>query len=167
MHQHFYFPPGYPMTDGIPDYPLNSIHQNQSILDERFFDKLIKTIYDSIVNEANTARFYTRLLKEAPNRLHKDVIEHARNDELKHMQAFTQLYASFVGHFPHIRMERVQDTQYKEALSKAIKGEMEAVELYRDVQLSTTDAMVRDAFYMAMADEMEHASKFEALYNSL
>ena len=40
-------------------------------------------------------------------------------------------------------------------------------EFYRDVQLSTTDQLIRDTFYLAMVDELEHATMFSTLYNTI
>lgn len=172
MYHHSYFPPGYPMTDGTPNFmmrPFSPLANNENLphLDQRSFDKLIKTIYDSIVNEATAAQFYTKLKKEAPNTLHKEFIEHVRDDELKHMQAFTHLYVTLVGHVPHIKIESVQYTNYKAGILKALKDKMEAVELYCDVQLLNSNPVVREIFNRAMIDEMEHTTQFGALYNTI
>lgn len=49
----------------------------------------------------------------------------------------------------------------------ALKDELEAGEFYRDIQLSTMDKLIRDTFYFAMVDELEHATMFSTLYNTL
>jgi rubrerythrin len=49
----------------------------------------------------------------------------------------------------------------------ALRDELEAAEFYRDMQLSVKDQLVRDTYYLAMVDELEHATKFSTLYNQL
>ena len=56
---------------------------------------------------------------------------------------------------------------YKEGILIALKGETGSRRILRDVQLSTSDQFVRDTFYYAMVDELEHATQFSTLYNSL
>ena len=48
----------------------------------------------------------------------------------------------------------------------ALEDELEAAEFYRDVQLSTNDQLIKDTFYFAMVDELEHATMFSTLYNT-
>ncbi len=131
------------------------------------FGRLLRNIYDSIVDEATAAEFYSRLLREAPDSLHREFIQHAYQDELEHLDAFTRLYRHFTGQSPRYTIQPIQYRTYKEGILMALKGELEAGGFYRDVQLSTTDQLVRDTFYLAMVDELEHATQFGVLYNTL
>jgi rubrerythrin len=131
------------------------------------FDHILHDICKAIEDEARAADFYRRLLKEAPNKLHRDFIEHAYNDELEHLQVFTRLYCYFTDEEPHYHFEPICNPPcYKEGLLTALIGELEAIEFYRNVQLSTTDQLIRDTFYMVMVDELEHATMFSTLYNT-
>ena len=49
----------------------------------------------------------------------------------------------------------------------ALIDELEAAEFYRDIQLSVMDQLVKDVFYYAMVDELEHATQFSTLLNQL
>lgn len=131
------------------------------------FQQIIEYIYDAIVGEATAAEFYGRLLKDAPDDLHREFINHAREDELEHLEKFTKLYLYFTGHMPYYFITPVEYSNYKEGILIALKDELEAAEFYRDVQMSTTDQLIKDTFYYAMVDELEHATQFSTLYNTL
>jgi len=152
-------------------YPINNsqfeINQKIPVLGELSYDRLVKTLYDSIVAEATAAKFYTKLLDLAPNEIHHKMIKHARNDELKHIESFTMLYARLVGHIPHVRLEPSQISNYNSGILTALKSEIEAVELYRDLQLVTMNPVIQEPFYRAMVNKMEHANQFGELYHSL
>ena len=67
-------------------YKYNYIQIPQlPILGPYCFQQIIQSIYEAIVGEATAAEFYSRLLMEAPDDLHREFIEHARDDELEHL----------------------------------------------------------------------------------
>lgn len=129
--------------------------------------EIIQFIYEAIVGEATAAEFYSRLVQEAPNDLHREFITHAYDDELEHLYAFTKLYCHLTGQLPQYTIEPVIYDSYKEGILIALKDELEAGEYYRDIQLSTSDQLIRDTFYFAMVDELEHATMFSTLYNTI
>lgn len=131
------------------------------------FGLFLHNLYEAIVGEATAIDFYYRLLREAPNELHREFIEHAYKDEMEHLEAFTRLYCYFTGYKPQYTITPVQYRSYREGLLLAMQDELEAAEFYRDFIISSTDQLVRDTFFMAMTDEMEHATRFGFLYNSL
>ncbi|UCZ54419.1 ferritin-like domain-containing protein [Bacillus shivajii] len=124
-------------------------------------------VYQSIVDEATAAEFYTRLLNETPDDLHHEFVEHARDDELEHLEALKKLYVYLTGNQTEYEIEPIQYDTYKDGILMALHGELEAAEFYRDVQLSTTDQVVKDTFFFAMVDELEHATQFGVLYSTL
>lgn len=128
--------------------------------------QLQQALNKAIVDEATAAEFYTRLLKEAPNTLHYEFIENAREEELNHLNNFEKLYYSLYGCKPTYKTDYIQYPNYKEGLLMALKSELEAADFYRDVQLSVKNPVVRDTFYYAMVDELEHATQFSTLYNN-
>lgn len=131
------------------------------------FSKLIAHIYKAIVDEATAAEFYSRLLTETPDKLHREFVEHAYMDEMEHLEAFSKLYAYYTGQMPRYKITPVEYGSYKEGILMALKGELEAAEFYRDVKVSNTDPLVRDTFFYAMVDELEHATQFGVLYNTI
>lgn len=166
---HYYYPYGLPIqgkmsrNSGTSKAKFNTPYL--PLLGEQSQAQLIKNIHKAIVDEATAANFYARLLKEAPDELNKEFVQHAYEDELDHLQAFTQLYVHLTGSQPEYQMKQTQYSNYKEGILMALKGELEATEFYRDVQLSTTDPLIRDTFYLAMVDEIEHGTQFGVLLN--
>ncbi|MBY0121823.1 ferritin-like domain-containing protein [Bacillus sp. S/N-304-OC-R1] len=154
----------YPRT---PDHNQQFNIPNLPLLGKETMDQLIKNTMKAIVDEATAADFYSRLLKEAPNNLHKEFVQHARNDELEHLEAFKKLYTYLTGKTPQYRIVPSQYPNYKAGLLMALKDELKAAEFYRNVQLSNTDQLVKDTFLFAMVDEIEHGTQFGVLYNSL
>ena len=140
---------------------------NLPILGPKSFGDILKLIYKSIADEATAAEFYGQLLRQAPDPLHREFIQHARQDELEHLQAFTKLYHYYTGKIPQYTVDPVKYHSYKGGILQALKNELEAAEFYRNVQLSTTDQLIKDTFYFAMVDELEHATQFSTLYNTL
>jgi rubrerythrin len=130
------------------------------------FEQILHYIHKAIEGEAAAAEFYRHLLKEAPNKLHRDFIEHVYQDELEHLEMFSKLFCYFTDNMPQYHCEPECYPCYHEALLKALIGELEAASFYRDVQLSTTDQLIIDCFFLAMVDEQEHATMFSTLYNT-
>lgn len=137
------------------------------ILGNQSFQSIINSIYKAIVDEAIASDFYSRLLKEVPDELHREFVKHAYEDEIEHLEAFTKLYVSFTGQEPQYHVKLVQYPNYKAGILRALKDELEAAEFYRDVILSNTDQLVKDTFLFAMVDELEHSTQFGVLYNTL
>ncbi len=142
----------------IPSLPLKG---------PKSFDQILHFIQKAIEDEANAADFYRHLLKDAPNKLHCQFIEHAYEDELEHLQIFTKLYNYYTDCEPKYCVKTTCYPCYKEGLMMALIGELNAVEFYRNVQLSTMDQVIIDTFFLAMVDEQEHATMFSTLYNSI
>ena len=141
----------------IPSLPLKG---------PKSFDQILCLIKKAIEDEANAADFYRRLLKDAPNKLHCDFIQHAYEDELEHLQILSRLYIYYTDCEPKYCVNPVCYPCYRDGLLKALIDELKTVEFYRDVQLSTMDLVIRDSFYMIMVDEQGHATMFSTLYNS-
>jgi rubrerythrin len=141
----------------IPSLPLKG---------PKTFEQILCYIHKAIVDEATAADFYCRLLKEAPNKLHREFIEHAYRDELEHLQIFSKLYCYYTDHEPEYRIEPIHCPCYKDGLLIALEGELEAVEFYRNVQLYTMDQVIIDTFFLAMVDEQTHATMFSTLYST-
>lgn len=157
----------YPPVPGMPSIPMQYHLQipQMPILGPSNFEKLLQNIYKSIVDEASAADFYSRLLREAPDQLHREFINHAYQDELEHLEAFTRLYRFYTGQIPSYSIKPVQYRTFKEGLLIALGDELEAADFYKDNILASMDQLVRDTFFLAMVDELEHSTRFSFLYN--
>lgn len=138
----------------IPNLPLKG---------PKPFDQILNYIHKAIEDEANAADYYSRLLKDAPNKLNQDFIQKAYRDETEHLQIFIKLFCYYTDIEPKYCVNPIPIPCYKDALLKALIAELETVEFYRNVQLSTMDQVIIDTFYMVMVDELEHATIFSTL----
>lgn len=129
--------------------------------------QVFTAILAGIKGEASAIDFYTRLAPLAPNQKHKNDILHALEDEKIHLKEFTQLYINLTGQQPMYQVERKQFNSYKEGLQMAYEDELEAYEEYRNAFLLTQNPPVRDVFFRAFTDEIEHAMRFGFLLTSL
>lgn len=127
--------------------------------------QLEEVLRDSMSDEATAAEFYTNLINESPDELHAEFIEDARDDELIHLDYFKKLYRYLFGKDAEYGIEETKYANYEAGLLTALKGEYEAAGTYRDVQLSVTDPLIKETFYYAMIDEIEHANRFSTLFN--
>lgn len=124
-------------------------------------DQFLRDLLQAASGEAQAIDFYTRVLQIAPTQTARRDFQHALEDEKDHYQLFTQLYASLTGQTAQIPpYQPVEFQTYTEAVDKAIEGELEAYEMYRDMYLSTYDPVARDIMLRGYTDESEHAIRF-------
>ncbi|MGG0239889.1 ferritin family protein [Bacillus rhizoplanae] len=134
---------------------------------EGTYNQVSQAILEAIKGEAAAIDFYSRLVKEAPNARHKKDILHALEDEKVHLQQFIQLFTTLTGQQPTYQVVQTQYSSYKEGLERAYEDELEAYEDYRNAYLLTQNLAIRDVFFRAMTDEIEHAMRFGFLLSSL
>ncbi|MDQ0340358.1 rubrerythrin [Caldalkalibacillus uzonensis] len=145
----------------------NSMHMSWNAAHapaQGLFNQILHYLLQAIHDEAQAIDFYSRLKRMAPDQLHQDFIHHALEDEQHHLQDFIQLYVDLTGQQPHYRIQPVAFQTYQEGVFKAYLAELEAYEFYRDMMLMSHDIQIRDTFFRAMTDEIEHASRFSFLY---
>lgn len=134
------------------------------ILGQLSTTQLIDAVYRAVVDEANAVDFYTRLLKETPNDRAMNYISDIIDEEKNHLTAFTRLYVHLTDMVPHYKVTPVAFSSYPEGILKAFESELEAVDVYKNIQVSTSDELTRETFFYAMVDEIEHANIFGLLY---
>ncbi len=149
-----------PRAQSYWEYPMDPRVQGQN-------EQVLKALIHAMEGESGAIDFYTRLATMAPNKMAKDVVEHALNDEKKHLEAFVELYKALTGKTPKYKTPRTKFSNFKEGVWVAYNDELEAYETYRDDYLLSNDQMIRDTFFLAMTDEIEHAMRFGLLYQML
>jgi len=127
------------------------------------YSRFIADLEQAINNQASAVMFYRALEPLAPA-AYRDFIEHARKDEMVHVQMFQKLHRRLTGTESLAKPGRTEFSSYKQGVEIAFRGELEAAEMYRDMYLSTRVQKVRDVLFRAMTDEMEHAQRFGFLY---
>jgi rubrerythrin len=131
------------------------------------FEKITGMILNGIKGEATAINFYERLAKIAPSEQARDEVRHALEDEKNHLKHFTELYVTLTGKKPVYKTEARTFHSFKEGLALARKDELEAYEDYRNAYLFTQNQFIRDVFFLALSDEIEHALRFSFLLNEL
>lgn len=122
--------------------------------------RLNSSILRAIKSEAEAIDFYQRLLKFASSGHEQDDISHALEDERIHLRDFSRLYCSLTGMQPVFRPKKISFHNLQEGFRMAYQDELEAYEFYRDIYLMTNHHLVKDIFFRAMTDEIEHAMRF-------
>jgi len=118
---------------------------------------LLTHLLKAIKSEAEAIDFYERLLRFSPGTPQQEDIRHVLADERIHLRDFTRLYCSLTGTQPVYTLQKTTFHNLQEGLRIAYRDELEAYEFYRNTYLMTADPTVRDIFFRALTDEIEHA----------
>lgn len=146
-------------------YYQQDMRQNQQKPNEQALQQeIISATMSAIKGEAAAVEFYTRLKAIAPNSFAKEQVDHALEDEKVHLRMFEQLYQNLTGRKPTYKIEKTSFKHFQDGLKKAYHDELEAYEEYRNAYLLTNNPTIRDVFFHAMTDEIEHATRFSFLF---
>lgn len=150
--------PGYPRIayKYIQTYPYVSVYA---------YRKALELIVDGINSEREDELFYDYLLSVAPMD-QRDVITSIRDDERKHNKLFRELYWELTGEqvppAPEPDFER--PSNYCEGLTRALFGELGAVEKYRQILFGLEFLPYRNIITEIYTDELKHANKWNYLF---
>lgn len=123
-------------------------------------------VVKAMQGEAEAGLFYERLMRMAPTREEADIIKQIRADEVKHYEAFEELYRRMTGRNPRVPEPAMPNFRtYMEGVELAFIDELEAYDYYRDLYLSTQNPRIRDIFLDAFTDENEHAQYLHWIYS--
>ncbi len=150
--------PGYPFTTYkyYPTYPFVAQYA---------YPEALKLIAESVGDEREDELFYDCLLSIAPA-AQREIISSIRDDERKHVKMFRQLYWELTGQdLPPTQEPTFERPQsYCEGISKAIFGELSAVERYRKILYGLTFLPYRNMLTEIYTDELKHATKWNYLF---
>lgn len=150
--------PGYPFT-------YNKYYPTQMYVPTYAYPEALKIIVDSVSDEREDELFYGYLLSIAPQD-QKEIIMAIINDERKHAMMLREIYWQVTGQdlppSPEVTFER--PNSYCEGISKAIFGELTAVERYRMVLFGFEFLPYRNMLTEVYTDELKHASKWNYLF---
>jgi len=129
------------------------------------YHKFISDVQEAINDEYGAVIFYGDLMKKAPCPEARMFIKHARDDEEKHYRMLCRLYYALTGQAPEVKPPTVPEYGFCKGVMEALKDELMAAEMYREMLLSTTDMRIRDILFEIMTDETEHATRFTFVYS--
>lgn len=130
-------------------------------------NQFLAMLQDAIENEWNANDFYKRLGEDTSNRMFKDYIKHAEDDELEHYKMFQRLHYQLTGQYHRFKPEPVTYQSFEDGVKKAQKDEFEAAEMYREMFFMLPNQMAYQPLFIAMTDEMEHATRFGTILGRL
>lgn len=154
-----------------PRSSMNVIGKKQSDLnlDQYTYPNNLNTALDLIVeavkDEKEDEIFYNQLMSIAPNEEAKEIIKGIRDDEKKHNQMFRAIYYFLTNHDLSENAARLTSpTHYCDGLKKAVRGETNAVAMYRKILFAMEDEVHQNMLFEIITDEIRHASLFNLLF---
>lgn len=131
-------------------------------------NKLIAGVKDSIGNEAEDEMEYNKLAKLAPNDEQRNIINGIKENEMTHNKIFRKIFTELTGVIlpttnATTMPEEKATMSYTEMLTKAMLGEIKAVERYRELLAYAPNKCIYDMIMYVMTDEINHAIKYSYL----
>jgi rubrerythrin len=130
-------------------------------------NSFIRDLEKAISDEWTAYYFYKDLKDRTNNPLYVEFIEHAKKEEKEHYEMFQYLHYLYTGEYYEHKKEKIEYTTFKEGILRALKNELEAAEFYRNLLLEMPNKQAYNPLFIAMTDEMEHATRFSTIYHSL
>lgn len=128
--------------------------------------KWLSDLEKALAGEKEAIEFYGTLESIAPNDEARRQVDKARQDEMKHFRMFSELYVRLTGRQPVVPKPVFETPDFSSGVYKSFNDELDAMDLYRDMMLSTNNLVIRDIMFEAMTDEMEHAERFTMILAS-
>lgn len=130
--------------------------------------KLIDLLKEAMLDEKKDHRKYRKMMEMTDNKEIMEQIHFAYEDEAKHYDMFQEIYEEITGSDIQIQLpEQEHLNRFIDAIKSSINGELEAVELYREIRAMLKGKKHRDMLYEIITDEQEHATRFVYLYAML
>ncbi|SES19955.1 ferritin-like domain-containing protein [Psychrobacillus sp. OK032] len=121
----------------------------------------------AILNEYDDYHFYRSMYNLTDDPYWQSFIEHIYVDEKSHYEMFQQLYYMLTGTFVQNFPEPKECFDLKECAKIAIRDELEAAEMYKEMLLQIPIQQAYAPLFVAMHDETEHAIRLSTMYNAL
>lgn len=164
MYQNYNMYNKYYTSNSYRNVPANVINEEILTLKEA-----LDSIKTSVGDEREDEIFYNHLIEIAPTESDKEVIRSIRDDEKKHNQILREVYYKLTGQrIPESTQQvdpNIEKLTYKEALEKALFGELNAVVRYRRIMGAMPDDESYTLLMSIMTDELRHANKYNYLIN--
>ncbi|GEM_PF-385519 len=143
-------------------YVRNNMEQYYMNFPQENLKEALKLIKESIKGEKEDKSFYNYLIKLAPTKEQKEIIESIKNDEKRHNMIFKRIYKDFTTE----EIENEDDDfkkpkTYIEGIKMALMSEMGAVEKYKKISQGLPYNQYKELLFGIITDEIRHG----ILYN--
>jgi rubrerythrin len=130
-------------------------------------NQLLELIKEAMLDERHDFIKYRNLIELTDNREIKENIRFAHLDEGKHYKMFQDIYIDLTGENIEVQVPEVEKYRLIDGVKTSIQGELEAVELYREIRARLNSKKHRDMLFEIITDEQEHATRFVYIYSML
>lgn len=135
---------------------------------ELYNQKLLDLIKEAMKDERHDRAKYRNMMNTAPSKEVAEQVRFAYEDEGKHYLMFQKIYEDLTNKVIEIPVPQVEKyDNYIDAVKSSIDGELEAVEMYRDIRAMLNSKKHRDMLYEIITDEQEHATRFVYVFSML
>ncbi|MFL0194806.1 DUF5661 family protein [Clostridium sp. WILCCON 0269] len=131
------------------------------------FKKALELIKEAVQGERSDELLYDYFISIAPTQEEKNIITSIRNDERNHRKWFREIYKHYTGKEIDSKdgKDFTRPASYIEGISKAVFGELGAMEKYRFIREGLPSRFYRDTVFRILTDEMKHATKYNYILN--
>lgn len=127
----------------------------------------VENLEKAIQNEYADYHYYKSMYNLTSDPYWKGFIQHVYEDEKSHYEMFQQLYYMLTGTFVQNLQKRASCINLKACAKSAVKDELEAAEIYKEMLLQIPIQQAYAPLFVAMHDETEHAIRLSMMYNAL
>lgn len=126
------------------------------------YNKALDLIEEAVQDERADELFYDYLISVAPTQEERNIIVSIRDDERNHRKWFKEIYLYYTDEEIESKdgEKFIRPTSYIEGISKAVFGELGALEKYRFIREGLPSRLHRDTVFRILTDEMKHATKY-------
>ncbi|WP_433618809.1 ferritin-like domain-containing protein [Paenibacillus cellulositrophicus] len=121
---------------------------------------LLNDITKAINGEYSAIACYEGLARLAPTDDARKQILEIRQDEIKHLNVFSQIYTAMTGKQPTPQIVESCPSDYRAGLNFAFKDEQDTVDFYQEIADKAINPQIKEAFKRASTDEQNHAVWF-------
>ncbi len=131
---------------------------------------VIDMINDALEDEYRDYYKYMALSEKMADGTDAETVKSMAYDEYKHRRLFEEIYTALTGAAPLppkniFKPENIDNLT--EVFTDSLFGELDAVELYRDIMFSISNTGIRDMIFEIITDEQSHADLINYLLPKL
>ncbi|OPX87193.1 MAG: Rubrerythrin [Pelotomaculum sp. PtaB.Bin104] len=155
-----------PLQTPYPGYPCINYKYYPTYMYEHYaYPEALRLVVVSVSGEREDELFYNYMLNVAPPE-QKEIIAAIRYDEIKHNKMLRELYWQLTGQEITTPQNNAfqPPKSYCNGITKALFGELAAVERYRKILFGLEFLPYRNMITEIYTDELKHGSKWNYLY---
>lgn len=121
---------------------------------------LVKDIEKALNGEYSAIACYNKLADRAPTNEAREQILEIREDEIRHYEAFRNIFRQLTGKEPSPKITEPCPENYREGILASFKDEQKTTDFYYEIERKAQDISIKETFRQAAADEQNHAVWF-------